>query len=113
MPALLIIVGTVSVFDSQIETQMLKVYAQAAAYAESVLASSRAIKAFSLESRIVQNYASYLCSARKLGDKKSPLYGVMFGAEYFVVYAGMGLAYWQGITMISRGEIDNIGTVFT
>lgn len=113
MPALLIVVGTVAVLDSQIETEMLKVYAQAAAYAESILASARAIKAFSLESRIAQSYASYLSSARKLGDKKNPFYGFMFGAEYFVVYAGMGLAYWQGIALISRGEIDNIGTVFT
>lgn len=113
MPALLLIVGTVAVFDSQIETDMLRVYAQAAAYAESILASTRATKAFSLESRTVQNYASYLSSARQLGDKKNPLYGFMFGAEYFVVYAGMGLAYWQGIAMISRGEVDNIGTVFT
>lgn len=113
MPALLIVVGSVAVVDSQIETNILKVYAQAAAYAESILASVRAVKAFSLESRIGEKYTSYLSSARKLGDKKSPLYGVMFGAEYFIVYAGMGLAYWQGIAMVSRGEVDNVGTVFT
>lgn len=113
MPALLIVVGSVAVVDSQIETNILKVYAQAAAYAESILASVRAVKAFSLESRIGEKYASYLSGARRLGDKKSPLYGVMFGAEYFIVYAGMGLAYWQGIAMVSRGEVDNVGTVFT
>jgi hypothetical protein len=25
----------------------------------------------------------------------------------------MGLAFWQGISMIARGEVENIGTVFT
>jgi ATP-binding cassette subfamily B (MDR/TAP) protein 1 len=37
----------------------------------------------------------------------------MFAWQYFVIYAGMGLAFWQGIRMIARGEVDGIGTVFT
>jgi ATP-binding cassette subfamily B (MDR/TAP) protein 1 len=45
--------------------------------------------------------------------KKNILYGVMFGGEYFIVYAGTGLAFWQGIAMINRGEVTNLGTVFT
>ncbi|RSL94411.1 hypothetical protein CDV31_014325 [Fusarium ambrosium] len=64
MPALLIVVGSVAVPDSQMETKMLKEYAQAATYAESVLVNIRAVKAFSLESRIVQKYATYLSGAR-------------------------------------------------
>jgi ATP-binding cassette subfamily B (MDR/TAP) protein 1 len=41
------------------------------------------------------------------------LYGVMFGGEYFFIYAGMALAFWQGVAMIHRGKVDNFGTVFT
>ncbi|THY81484.1 hypothetical protein D6C92_10355 [Aureobasidium pullulans] len=29
------------------------------------------------------------------------------------MFARMGLAFWQGIAKIARGEVDGIGTVFT
>ncbi|KAM0612798.1 hypothetical protein ACHAP0_005847 [Verticillium nonalfalfae] len=113
VPALILMVGTAGGIDAGIETSILKVYAQAGAFAESSLGNIRAIKAFSLSSRIVDQYTKYLDEARTLGQKKNVLYGLLFAGEYFVMFAGMGLAFWQGITMIARGEVDDIGTVFT
>ncbi|KAF9879522.1 multidrug resistance protein 3 (p glycoprotein 3) [Colletotrichum karsti] len=113
IPAILIVVMLMAGKDSVLETKTLQINAQAGTYAESALGSIRAIKAFSLESRIMHTYNTYLEKARVIGDKKSPLYGVMFGWQYFIIYAGMGLAFWQGIAMIARGEVDGIGTVFT
>lgn len=113
LPALLIIVFITGGIDAGIETQVLKIYAQAGAYAESVLGSVRTTHAFSLGPRMSDKYTKYLEDARILGYKKNLLYGIMFGGEYFVIFAGMGLAFWQGITMIARGEVESIGTVFT
>lgn len=113
VPALILIVGSAGGIDAGIETAILKVYAQAAAFAESSLGNIRAIKAFNLDSRIVKEYGTYLEQARTLGQKKNVLYGLLFAGEYFVMFSGMGLAFWQGIAMIARGEVDGIGTVFT
>lgn len=113
VPAVLIMVGSAGGIDAGIETQILKVYAQAGAYAESSLGNIRAIHAFNLGSRIIDRYTTYLDEARILGRKKNVLYGLLFAGEYFVMFAGMGLAFWQGIAMIARGEVDGIGTVFT
>ncbi|KAJ4313471.1 hypothetical protein N0V84_009396 [Fusarium piperis] len=113
VPALLIIVGTLSVPDAKIETKILKIQAQAGGYAESIFGGIRTIHAFSLRSRVVAKFDTFLRDVFREGKKKNLLYGVMFGGEYFVIYSGMGLAFWQGIAMIARGEVSDIGKVFT
>ena len=113
IPALLIIVGVAGTIDSGIETRVLKIYSQAASFSEAALGNMHAIHAFSLGPRMAMRYDKYLQEARTLGNKKSPLYGIMFSSEWFVMFAGMGLAFWQGTTMIARGEVDDIGTIFT
>uniref|UniRef100_A0A8H7TUH0 ABC transporter n=1 Tax=Bionectria ochroleuca TaxID=29856 RepID=A0A8H7TUH0_BIOOC len=102
-----------SIPDAKIETDILKIYANAGSLAESVLGGIRTVHAFNLRPRIISKYDSYLQEAYKVGMKKNILYGFMFGGEYFVIYAGMGLAFWQGVGMIARNEVPNIGTVFT
>ncbi|KAM0210000.1 hypothetical protein ACHAQI_006112 [Fusarium lateritium] len=113
MPAIILVVGTMATIDAGIEGENLKLLSRAAKYAETSLASIRTIKAFNLEPRIIQKYTSVLDTSRQLCRKKSGVYGIMFAWQYFVIYAGMGLAFWQGIRMIARGEVEGIGTVFT
>ncbi|KAB8213879.1 P-loop containing nucleoside triphosphate hydrolase protein [Aspergillus novoparasiticus] len=113
VPTLLIVLGTASDLDAIIETKILQIYAQAGSYAESVLGGVRTLQAFSLQPRVVAKYDSYLQHAYTQGMRKNKLYGIVFGGQYFVVYAGMGLAFWQGIAMFDRGEISDLGTVFT
>ncbi|GAB1195064.1 hypothetical protein APSETT444_004318 [Aspergillus pseudonomiae] len=113
VPALLVVGGGFSFVDAGYETNILKVNAQAASYAENILSGVRAVHAFSLRPRIIHKYEQYLKSVFEIGMKKNPVYGVMFGSEYFIIYAGMGLAFWQGIHMLARGDIPDIGTVFT
>lgn len=112
-PAIMGIIGSVAWMDSQIETKVLAINSQAGSYVESVLASLRTVHAFDIKTRLFDRFAGYLEDAHRLGGKKSPLYGVMFSTYYFVIYSGMGLAYWQGINMFARGEVDSVGTVFT
>jgi ATP-binding cassette subfamily B (MDR/TAP) protein 1 len=113
MPAIMLVIGTMATIDAGIDGKNLKVISQAAQYAETSLTSIRTIKAFNLESRIMHKYVSFLETSRQLCRKKSGVYAVMFAWQYFVIYAGMGLAFWQGIRMIARGEVEGIGDVFT
>lgn len=112
VPLLLIVLGTAGGLDAKIETDILQIYAQAGSYAESVLGGVRTLQAFSLQPRILTKYNTYLEDAYAHGMRKNRLYGIVFGGQYFVVYAGMGLAFWQGIAMLDRGEIADLGTVF-
>ncbi|KAF5577862.1 leptomycin B resistance pmd1 [Fusarium pseudocircinatum] len=113
VPALLIIVGIVGGLDAAIETKILNLYGQAGSFVETVLASIRTTKAFGLAPRMSDRYSNILQEARVLGDRKNALYSFMFGGEYFVIFAGMSLAFWQGISMLARGEVSKIGTIFT
>ncbi|KAG5746428.1 hypothetical protein H9Q70_010875 [Fusarium xylarioides] len=113
MPAIMFVIGTMATIDAGIDSKNLRILSQAAQYAETALASIRTIKAFNLEPRIMHRYTSVFDVSRQLCRRKSGVYGVMFAWQYFVIYAGMGLAFWQGIRMIARGEVDGIGTVFT
>jgi ATP-binding cassette subfamily B (MDR/TAP) protein 1 len=54
-----------------------------------------------------------LAEAERLGMRKSPNYGVMFSTSFFCIYAGYGLAFWQGIRMYASGEIAEPGTIIT
>ncbi|KAF5010960.1 hypothetical protein FDECE_2923 [Fusarium decemcellulare] len=113
VPTILIVVGGVSIFDALINADMFLVYAQAASYAENLLGGVRTIHAFNLRESVVEKYDFFLQTAYRCGMKKNKLYGVMFGGQYFVIYSGMGLAFWQGFAMMDRGEIQDLGTMFT
>lgn len=112
VPLLLVVLGTAGGVDAGIEGKILQVYAQAGSYAESVLGGMRTVQAFNLRPRVMVKYDGYLEDAYLKGLKKNKLYGLVFGGQYFVVFAGMGLAFWQGIAMLDRGEISDLGTVF-
>ncbi|KAL0935491.1 multidrug resistance protein [Colletotrichum truncatum] len=113
VPALLIVIGSMSVLDYKSEIKIIKNNAQTDAYSESLLGSIRTIQAFNLRPRLLREYASYTQKTFDLSKSKNWLYGIMFGGEYFIIFAGMGLAFWQGVAMISRGEVAGFGTVFT
>ena len=112
VPTLLVVLGMAGGIDAKIETRVLQVYAQAGSYAENILGGVRTLHAFSLRPRVMTKYDAYLQDAYSRGMKKNKLYGIVFGGQYFVVYAGMGLAFWQGVAMLNRGEISDLGTVF-
>ncbi|OJJ00274.1 hypothetical protein ASPVEDRAFT_189111 [Aspergillus versicolor CBS 583.65] len=113
VPTLLIVLGGAGAVDATIETKILQIYAQAGSYAENILGGVRTIEAFSLRSRVIAKYNSYLQDAHTQGVRKNKIYGLVFGGEYFITYAGTALAFWQGIAMLDRGEVSDLGTVFT
>ncbi|CAG7939190.1 unnamed protein product [Penicillium nalgiovense] len=111
-PAMLVVIGIVSTIEAGIETKILGIQAQAGSFAESILSSSRTVHAFGIRSRLIGNFDKFLVASKKLGDKKGPLWGVLFSTEYAIIYAGFGLSFWQGIRMLARGEVADSGDIF-
>ncbi|EAQ88656.1 hypothetical protein CHGG_05275 [Chaetomium globosum CBS 148.51] len=112
-PANILTMGVVATIQAGHETKILDLHAQANSFAEGVLASARTVHAFEMRSRLVAKFDGYLSEAHRVGDKISPLFGALFSIEYTIIYLGFGLAFWQGVQMLARGEINSSGQIFT
>lgn len=113
VPAIVLAIGTVAGIDAGYETTLLETYGKAGSFAEDVISSMRTVHAFCARPKLVAKYNKFLEDAHKIGDLKSPIYMVMFSTEFFCVYAGFALAFWQGLRMYNSGELDSPGTVVT
>jgi ATP-binding cassette subfamily B (MDR/TAP) protein 1 len=112
-PATIIVMGVVATIQAGYETKVLEIHAQANSFAEGVLASARTVHAFEMRSRLVAKFDDYLTQAHRWGNKISPLFGALFSVEYTIIYLGFGLAFWQGVHMLARGDIESSGQIFT
>ncbi|TLD04326.1 uncharacterized protein PgNI_12030 [Pyricularia grisea] len=83
--------AVVSFVDAGYETKVLEKDVQANTYAKELLGSIRTVHAFEMRERLVG----------------------WFLAECTTVYLGYGLAFWQGLRMLSTGEVTNSGDVIT
>lgn len=104
--------GVCSALEASIESKILKVHADGGSFAESILSSARNVQAFDLRTRLVRDFDKFLQAAHGLGNKKHLIMGSLFSAEYFIIFAGIGLCFWQAIRMISTGEVEKPGDVF-
>ncbi|OAQ85866.1 multidrug resistance protein [Purpureocillium lilacinum] len=112
-PATIIVMAITGTIEAGHETKILEIYAQANAFAEGVLSSARTVHAFGMRARLVARFDRYLTEAHTVGSKISLLFGILFSAEYTIIYLGFGLAFWQGIHMLARGDIGSPGEIFT
>ncbi|KAL2272078.1 hypothetical protein VTJ83DRAFT_1449 [Remersonia thermophila] len=112
-PAIIISMGVVATLQAGHETKILETYGEANSFAEGVLASARTVHAFEMRDRLVAKFDEYLSKAHRIGDKMSPLFGALFSIEYTIIYLGFALAFWQGIRMLARGEVETPGDIFT
>lgn len=100
-------------FDTIYEYQMFDIYAESGSMAEEAFSTIRTAHAFWVFPKLAGRFNEVLNRARKFGNKKSILYAILFPVEFFSITAGYGLAFWQGMQMYSRGEIQSPGTVVT
>ncbi|KAH7275753.1 P-loop containing nucleoside triphosphate hydrolase protein [Fusarium solani] len=112
-PATLLVNGAAAGIMAGYETQILTIHAQANSFAEGILSSVRTIHAFGMRGPLVSKFDQYLADAHVVGKKISPLFGLLLSTEYCIIYLGYGLAFWQGVRMLARGEIDEPGDIFT
>ena len=113
VPAILIVTAVCVSIDIKNENKLMSVFARAGMLAEDVFSSIRTVHAFWAFSKLSRRYEAILEEARRVGMKKSPNYAVLFSVEFFCVFAGYGLAFWQGIHMYQSGEINQPGTIVT
>ena len=112
-PLTVSVMTIISFIEAGYETKILDYYALANSFAENVFASIRTVHAFEMRPKLVKTFDDHLESAHRVGSKISLLLGILFSAEYTIIYLGMALAFWQGIRMISSNEVRDTGDVFT
>jgi ATP-binding cassette subfamily B (MDR/TAP) protein 1 len=113
VPTIVIVTGICIGIDTVIESRILSIYSKAGKLAEDVFGSIATVHAFWAYPKISAKYAAFLQEARKEGMKKSLVYAILFSTEFFCVYCGYGLAFWQGIKMYEQGEISQPGVIVT
>lgn len=113
IPAVVIVMTVCIRLDGPIEARVLSIYSRATTVAQDALASIKTIRAFGAGPGLVRTYEVFLQEAHREGSKKSLIYAVLFSHNYFLVFSGTALAFWQGFRFYRSGEIDNVGTVFT
>lgn len=113
IPAIFVITAGVIALDAPVEAKIMRIYSKGGSIAQEAISTIRTIHAFWAQSKLIDKYDKYLIDAHTEGKKKSIFYGVLFSTEYFCVFSGIALAFWQGYRMFRSGEIDSAGTVFT
>ncbi len=113
IPAIFLFVSICVSLDAVVESRIVRIYSAAAVHAEEAFSSVKTVHAFWAHEKIMAKYEHFLQSAHMEGKKKSLIYAVLFSTQYFCVYCGIALAYWQGYRMYRNGEIPDVGKVFT
>ncbi|KAK4694318.1 ATP-binding cassette, subfamily B (MDR/TAP), member 1, partial [Lecanoromycetidae sp. Uapishka_2] len=113
VPVIFLVITTCIGIDAPLEARVVRIYSQASNMAQETISSIRTVHAFWARAKMVKKHDDFLQEAHTEGNKKSPIYGVLFSVEYFCVYSGIALCFWQGFRMFQSGEVANAGQVFT
>lgn len=113
VPTIIVVTGVCMSIDVKNEDKLMGIYSRASLLSEEVFSSISNVQAFWLQPMMAKRYEAYLTELERVGMKKSPNYGVLFSAEFFCVYSGYSLAFWQGIRMFARGEVNEPGDIVT
>ncbi|KAK3367251.1 P-loop containing nucleoside triphosphate hydrolase protein [Lasiosphaeria ovina] len=113
VPAIVIAACIGMIIDTQQENRIMTINSRAGRLAEEIFASMRTVHAFWAFPKLARNYEAVLDEARAVGMKKGPNMAFLFCSEFFCVYSGYALAFWQGIRMYQSGEISEPGKIIT
>lgn len=113
VPTLIVVTCICLSIEIRHENSILAIMARGGLLAEEVFSSIRTVHAFWGFSMLSEKYDRILEDAKKVGMKKSPVYAVLFSVEFFSIFSGYGLAFWQGIHMYQKGEITQPGSIVT
>ncbi|KAL6406964.1 hypothetical protein AUP68_09781 [Ilyonectria robusta] len=113
IPVNVVVTVVCVVIDIGYEYAMFDIYSRSGSLAEEAFATIRTAHAFWAFPKLSKRFTSILDEAGTIGAKKSLVYAILFPTEFFCIFSGYGLAFWQGIKMYSTGEITQPGTVVT
>jgi ATP-binding cassette, subfamily B (MDR/TAP), member 1 len=111
LPAAVTAVGITVALDARIEAKILEIYSKAGGLVEEALGSIRIVAAFGANDKLLKKYEAYLEVAKTYGVKKGPVLGVQYSSEFFMMFCAYALAFWYGVRLFLRGEMDSGGTV--
>lgn len=111
IPTVVIIVGITLAMDTKLEGKILEIYTKSGSLVEEAFSSIRVLTAFNARDKILKKNDIYLDQAKAYGVKKGPILGVLYSSEFSVMYAAYALAFWYGVRLLFRGEIEEGGTV--
>ncbi|KAF7553108.1 hypothetical protein G7Z17_g3861 [Cylindrodendrum hubeiense] len=97
VPTIVIVTGVCMTIEVKSEDKLMDIFSRASLLAEDVFSSISTVHAFWLQPTMAKRYGKFLAEMERVGMKKSPNYGVLFATEFFCVYSGYGLAFWQGL----------------
>ncbi|KAF4982685.1 hypothetical protein FZEAL_1747 [Fusarium zealandicum] len=113
VPVNIVVTIVCVIIDIGYEYAMFDIYSRSSSLAEEAFSTIRTAHAFWAFPKLSKRFTSILEDARKIGKKKSLLYLILFPTEFFCIFSGYGLAFWQGMRMYASGEITQPGTVVT
>ncbi|KAK3950540.1 P-loop containing nucleoside triphosphate hydrolase protein, partial [Pseudoneurospora amorphoporcata] len=113
VPVIVIITAICMGIDAKQENEIMTINSRGSKLAEEVFTSVKTAHAFWAFPKLSRKYAAILDEAKAVGARKSLNYAVLFSVEFFCVYAGYGLAFWQGIRMYKEGEVSEPGQIVT
>lgn len=113
VPLNIIVTIVCVIYDTMYEYQMFEIYSKAGSVAEETFSTIRTAHAFWAFPKLSRRFTHILQEAKVVGDKKSLIYAILFPTEFFLIFSGYGLAFWQGMRMYKSGEITEPGTVVT
>ncbi len=113
LPAAVLAVGITIALDARLEAKILEIYSKAGGLVEEALGSIRVVTAFGAHEKLTKKYDACLDVAMAYGMKKGPILGAQYSSEFFMMFCAYALAFWYGIRLLLRGDIDSGGTVTT
>jgi ATP-binding cassette subfamily B (MDR/TAP) protein 1 len=105
LPAIVITTGISIAIDASQEAKCMTLYAKAGTLATEVFSSIRLVHAYWSQPRMIERHNKILDDAK--------IWGILYANEFFFVFAGYALAFWQGIRMYASGEIEAPGKIIT
>jgi len=111
VPVIIIVISICIGIDAKVEASITRIYSSASVVAQDAISSIKTVHAFWAQEKILDKYETYLEEAHRIGKKKSPVYGILFSTEWFLVLAGTALAFWEGYRLYAAGEIESVGKV--
>lgn len=113
VPVIIVVTGGCIAVDATLEPKVVRIYSQASNLAQETISSIRTVHAFWAREEMVTKYEHFLQLAHKEGNKKRPIYGILFSCQYTCVYSGIALCFWEGFRLYQSGEVSDAGQVFT
>ncbi|KAI9146794.1 ABC multidrug transporter MDR5 [Paramyrothecium foliicola] len=108
---LFVILGITMTIEANVDSRILKVYANAANLAEEIIGSIKTVHAFGASRPLLARFDKWLVQASHVGSKKGPTLGIMYGSEFFFSFAPYAMAFWQGTRMYLSGQVESVGTL--